>query len=495
MIKNQNKVKCNRGQNSKSPRRSNEELELSLEVEIDEEVRDIIGSPKRCASALLDVTIVKPEDVEKLYTVHKKTLKGNEVKKFINAMNLSKNDIKKIVESMFEGNKGKSSGDYKRDCENTTKGTQKHELDGRIKNLLLEADIYSDDLSSIKSPDKVNQIYTAPKTFQDLSAMFQCKNKYKKETPEKSEFPCACEHCAIVGVVTDSQKKPFATEHIYDAQDLKNKRDFLKKKKVYYPTEDHIECQHYFKYLTAKIKTLETRLNAQEEKAVPKEYFKKVITKLVTNLTKITTPSQTNIPASPANKSRDPQYKGYSTDEHSYENFKQKYQTRAFVFSPNETKTSTRPSSKKTSSSVNDTPFWKWGEEVLRPGIDIKNKIVQLLEETVKNLRWSKPSNPKSNMKDVVDEISQNLYKTIHDIPEKEEAAYRKKDSHRKRTFKGGSSVNVSYINPTQWDESQMSLILESEDENGENSASAKPVDYCKYMKEMFCFLNILNYK
>lgn len=481
MIKNQNKLKCNRGQNSKSSPHSNEELELSLEVEIDDEVREIIRSPRRCASALLDVTIIRPEDVEKLYSIHKKTLKGTEVKKFINAMNFSKNDVKRIVENMIEANKGKSAGDYRRESDNTRElHTQKNELNGRIRNLLLEDDIFSDDISLTKNSVKVNQIYTTPKTFHELGSMFQCKNKSRKESNGKTEMPCTCENCAIVSVVTDSQKRPFATEATYDPRDSTAKRDSTKKRKVSYYSDEHTECQHYFRYLSAKIKTLEARIHAQEDRAVPKEYFKKIIAKLISNTSKTATPSQVNLTSS-LKRTKDPQYKGYSTDDHSYENFKNKHHARAFVIQPNDTKTFTRPSSKKTSSSVNDTPLWKWGEEVLRPGIDIKNKIVQLLEETMKNLRWSKPSSAKSDMKDVVDEMSQNLYKTVHDIPEREEAAYRRKDSHRRRSSKGGSSVNVSYINPTQWDESQMSLILESEDENGGNLTRAKPVEYCEY--------------
>lgn len=472
MIKNHNKLKCSKAQTSKSSSYSNEELELSLEVEIDDEVKEIIKSPQRCASALLDVTIIRPEDVEQLYSIHKKTLKGKEVKKFINAMNLSKNDVKKMMENMLEASSGISAGDHKRNVGYDSQ-INKRNVNNRIRNLLLEDDLFSEDNISRKTTDKVNQIYTTPKTFHTLNSIFQCKNK--KGSNDKPDVPCVCENCAIVGVVTDSQKKPFATESTYDPQEPRIRKESLKKRKVSYSLDEHHECQHYFRYLSAKIKSLEARLCAQEDKAVPKDYFKKIITKLMAHITKVTNPSQVNI-AGPSKRSRDTRYREYSTDDHSYENFKQRIQTRAFVVSPNEMKTFNRPSSKKTTSSINDTQVWKWGEEVLRPGIDIKNKIVQLLDETMKNLRGPKPTSDKSAMKDMVNDISQNLYKTIHDIPEKEEACYRKRETLRKKSSKGGSSVDISYINPSHWDESQVSLIVGSE--NG--SLITKPVEYCK---------------
>lgn len=475
MIKKHNKLKCNKEVNAKTSTRSNDELELSLEVEIDDEVKEIIKSPKKCASTLLDVTIIRPEDVDKFYTIHKKTLKGNEVKKFIKAMNLNKNDVKKVIDNMLEASKGKSAGDYDRNSHHPGNMRNTNELNGNIKKLLLEDDMISDEFSVEKVVEKVNQIYTTPKTFQELNSIFQCKNRYRKDDNGKPNMPCVCENCAIVGVVTDSQKKTFGTEKTYDPLEQKYKRDFIKKRKVSYCAEDHNECQYYFKYLSAKIKSLEARLSAQEDKTVPKDYFRKIITKLVANISKLSSPSQTHLPSS-SRRSR-----AYSTDDHSYENFRQKH-TKTYNVSSNDTKTFTRPSSKKTSSSVNDTPFWKWGEEVLRPGIDIKNKIGQLLEETIKNLKGSKPSSGKSDMKQIANQMPNNIYKTVHDIPEKEEAAHKRKEKEflRKRSIKGVSSVNVSYINPTQWDESQMSLIMESEDENRDKSSQIKPVEYCK---------------
>lgn len=52
--------------------------------------------------------------------------------------------------------------------------------------------------------------------------MFACQDKERVEHQVKMEQPCLCQNCAIVGILTDSQKKPFATEPMPNPQEDKD---------------------------------------------------------------------------------------------------------------------------------------------------------------------------------------------------------------------------------------------------------------------------------
>ncbi|VEN45899.1 unnamed protein product [Callosobruchus maculatus] len=91
MNKHKHKVLCRpnnaqRNEATKLSRSPKDDVGLCLEVEMDEEVKDIITSPEKCASTLLDVTVIKPK--EKTYTTQKRTMSGDEVRQFIAAMNV-----------------------------------------------------------------------------------------------------------------------------------------------------------------------------------------------------------------------------------------------------------------------------------------------------------------------------------------------------------------------------------------------------------------------
>lgn len=62
--------------------------------------------------------------------------------------------------------------------------------------------------------------------------MFACQKNEADHDSLKMDGPCLCQNCAIVGVLTDSQKKPFATEampHPIEEEEARLRRAARKK--------------------------------------------------------------------------------------------------------------------------------------------------------------------------------------------------------------------------------------------------------------------------
>ncbi|XP_074034010.1 uncharacterized protein [Leptinotarsa decemlineata] len=487
------------------------DVELCLEVEMDDEVKDIITCPAKYGSTLLDVTVIKPKDIDKLYSSHKKTMSSDEVRKFIASMNLEgtgddkkSQDTPKIHLAPAKDQKEslKSSGDHAKltsIIENQKFGKFGDVLLDSLKKMYTTDETSSDHYSNERDTDKVKQIYTTPKTFLDLNKMFECKRKKKREQNEKLNTPCLCQNCAIVGVVTDSQKKPFATEMMYDPRETcpsakKDIREEYKKRKFvnFKDSENHYQCQYYFSHLNEKIRNLEARIAVQEEKSVPKDYFKRIVTKLVSHITKLTTGSQIKIPSDSSQK------KHRDSNKHSDKyNIGSKYVMNPILIDnkgvPPE-KENFRPhkDSASTSQSANvNQIFLKWGEEILKPGIDLKNKIIVLMEDTLNNLKKSKEKTREEEIKHFVDEFSSNLYKTVHESPERDTKIHSRQEcreasqnteeinANRKRLTKifnrKEEPVSVEYINSQilKWQDTQTTFKFESSDVD-----SMKAIDF-----------------
>ncbi|KAG5883478.1 hypothetical protein JTB14_038352 [Gonioctena quinquepunctata] len=212
MLKNNQKLKC-KPEKLLKKNVPEKEVELCLEVEMDDEVKDIITCPGKYGSTLLDVTVIKPKDIDKLCTSHKKTMSSDEVRKFIASMNLEGNIKEKIHPTKErDHNETKSFGDYTKKTNTAEKQKRDcgHAFFDNVKKIYTTDDTASELFSNRHENHKVKQIYAAPKTFLDLNNMFECKKKKRRDHNEKLNSPCLCQNCAIVGLVTESQKKPFA---------------------------------------------------------------------------------------------------------------------------------------------------------------------------------------------------------------------------------------------------------------------------------------------
>lgn len=531
----QNKHKClgkdvkkNETQREKFP---NKDVELCLEVEMDDEVREIITSPEKCASTLLDVTVIKPKDLDHLYCSHKATLSGAEVKKLIASMELEKQDKQRLIEKLLSTEDPKSSGDYvKKKFVKKIPGFPKTDRERISTTDDTNSDLaynYKQKLSK-KCEERMQQIYTTPKTYKDIKSIFTCKNKNGYDQSEKPDIPCLCRNCAIIGVLTDSQKKPFITENLYDPRDLlsnnrRESKDAKRKKCVNFKNgiDDHIECEYYFKHLLAKIRRLEERLAIQEERSVAKDYFKRIITKLVTHLSKITNyAAQDGSYPRPKSREGREQYRirdrcgdnRYHVHPVLVDQTLSRVDLDDFLPTSNDSKSSDKYHQTQDS-------FWKWGEEILKPGIDLKNKIVMLLEDTLHSLK--KPMSVPSKLGGIekvfgssieepqklrgeipVRDVSNNKHNcackncsnsnnnnfgSSSSKPKKSRSCEKKTRSgaHTKQDSFYEESLNVSYLNPQmqKWqEESLVSFKLESSDMDSlKYSGNRRPSDTCKY--------------
>nr|CAH7741492.1 unnamed protein product [Callosobruchus chinensis] len=497
MNKQKRKVLCRpnnaqRDETTKLSRSPKDDVGLCLEVEMDEEVKDIITSPEKCASTLLDVTVIKPK--EKTYTTQKRTMSGAEVRQFMAAMNVDPKQKQQHAEqrqyvdySSGDGINNPSAKDKKRrekKCD-VSEDNKVYYLDDpeffeQIKYLLQR---------ETEASSKVQQVYTTPKTFYDPNKAFPCENKYRLEN-DKPLSPCLCKNCAIVGIVTDSQKRPFATEDMIDPREYnpirrREKEDPRQKRYVSFEG-DHLSCQLYFKQLSARIRELEARLAMQEEKAVPKYYFRRIISQLVTHINK-TVPNHVKAQSSTYRKYSPPEPCRDCRDKRDKCNLPyHRYVVQPMIIE--EPVTGDYPVRTEAEKDPNIIPVihtsakdghpttqrssstWNWRDEILKPGIDLKNKIIALMEEKLNVLKWSKEKPKEDELKDFVDELSNNLYMTVNRLPaqKNEESKYKPTTSAPTGSTLKKEAVSFAYVNPkmSKWQEfqeSKISIILKNE--------------------------------
>ncbi|CAH0553432.1 unnamed protein product [Brassicogethes aeneus] len=532
-------------ENPKDAKRKN----IGMELDMDESVKQIIDSSKKCSSILLDVTVIRPAEEtnnsNKKFVTQTSTLNSSQVRKLIASMEMGNHDKSKLLDKIF----GQRSNDCvmkisKHVTTPITDGTYPPDIFSslrRSETIPAKRDTHRSSLpwdrfykkcncsgslhqtlSKISSGVVLNRtssecclsnrridgdgdqhnmqhIYTTAKSF-NLKNVFACKNKNSYEN--KNEDPCNCQNCAILNVIEDTQKKPMFAGPI-EASGFEERRHFRSRK---YPSE-HAICNLQYTQLTKKINELEERLAAHEERSVAKDYFKRIITKLVTHITKITSGgSQDKIHTTNHYREKYPEkyterYVDHYSDKYQYRStFDQRYHVNPMLFSdstPQKEMKSLNSIEKETCDSNTQSDdidgFWKWGGEILRPGIDLKNKIVQLMEDYLQRKKTGQPkgadfgANMEKNDRDkeikiYVDVISNNLHhKNISNASTPviyiTKSGVYKKDKDKlnkckrnepdvllnKKEYKA-RDVNVAYVNPNikSWTEYSLSTSLGS---------------------------------
>ncbi|XP_030756733.1 uncharacterized protein LOC115882681 [Sitophilus oryzae] len=508
---------------SKVDETQSKNIELCLEVEMDDEVRDIMKSPEKCPSALLDVTVIKPKGPDK-FTTEKQTLKTNQVRELIAAMNLGNDSRKSLIGKLFGDNAALADKARKREEPKSTEASPRRKkklaLSSKCRQTIMEEPVKLEQGDNPYATDETNslvyslynqkinlpkssmtpdqQIYTTPKTYDNIRKMFACTNDMKQSNNSKPDQPCMCQNCAIVGILTDSQKKPFATEPMPDpteSKDWKFRRPSRKKSVAFKHNElpsGSLSPDQYnavLDHLSSRIAELEKRVALQEERAVPKDYFKKIITKLVNHLTKLTHYT-TEDKASTYNHrhSKDPQppYNQFRFSDKQHRFFTNAaFIDHAFKV-PAEKELDPKPCTSSEPQRATSEGIWKWGEEILSSGRDFKNKVILLLEGTLQNLKKGyKADGPNRNddLQAFIEELTSNLAKTLETksqapnpvVPlarEKRKTQETKRNETKqslisKVSKKRGSGVNVAYVNPrmTRWpEESAASFRVDSTD-------------------------------
>lgn len=361
-------------------------MELALEVEINESLKHVLASPaKNSSDALLDVTIIRPSDSD---TTHETTvaLNKDEVRDFITLV--EQHHRQQNEPNREKTQEGRSTyEELTSNDRNDREGHQRHRKADK-------ADRNDDNDGKICENPK--QVYaTVNNTFDKLKHNLPCQNKNREN--EKSGTPCMCQHCGIVGVLVQSQKGPIAPfpplEETSPQRQARPQRREVKHRKVMdVARKRSIDQLQLLREINSRIKNLERRIAIQEETAVPKEYLKHILHKVLTHY------STRNVQAN------DPKLRNNSTQ----------YSSRNIGESPNmidkrrKEETATRKyyqvhtmlddhqnwlDGSNNKRKVNDKTteeehlYWLWGEEVVKPGCDLKNKILNLLEDKLKVLK------------------------------------------------------------------------------------------------------------
>ncbi|KAF5307361.1 hypothetical protein FQR65_LT07078 [Abscondita terminalis] len=482
-----------------------EGIGLSLEVEIADSLKQLITSPEKHNSSLLDVTIVRPTDLNCVRGIETNftNLNSSEIRNLIASMERQKQQKKKLIDE-YKKHAMEAQAKHKRRTEKkshrknievvsahakTTKNTDLKQLYtnsapisvlkplmGQIKQSLknLEdrivevGDHRPKDIKVIASKIKLpvhtssndsnlsqetakrrrakrrlrklrdcvrprnHHVYATVNTFDKLRTMLKCQNPNGQD-PE-SDKPCLCQHCGMIGLLMDSQKRPIMpslpvkTSEGADNQDAEST-----------DTSNMDEQYYIIREIARRLKNLEDRVTIQEQCAVPKDYFKKVIKKILNIQGSISQQNVGGVGTFGAARHCGTQY-GFDFPDDLEKKSKSRVKQRnvqiqqgygkKYMINPLEvdvmdTTSETNPQSVETNvgnkaiSAITDffsklghdkkeenkayaiDAFWKWGEEIIRPGVDLKMKILCLLDEKIQSSSKGSDFKPKRNKRKI----------------------------------------------------------------------------------------------
>lgn len=454
-------VRTSKKKNKKLP-------QLCIDIEMDQSVQNLLSSPDKCNSALLDVTIIKPSGADNQPGIETNIMKAIQVRKLLTTLDREKRD-KKLIKELFEDKapsedtiirihkhnprrKMQAASDlcYDNVRERKFLKSQFHrplkpknmcssapvDTSGRKQQMFNHcyspgvlqvspaigencAKVPSDEsftdnkdpVQNFKCGDhkKTQHVYAAARTFKDLNSIITCQSMSKDD-----RTPCLCDHCGIASLLSETQKRPIITapvEHVSDLRRRMNRKEYkdqtkheYRKRKTdsSYSCEDKASFQAGLAHLYERVKVLEERMDIQEERAVPKDYFKRIITKIISHF-------------SPKDPYRNDNFQIRDSDSSSYvvqPRYKNNYSVNTLLVDKAASQkditdkmdnhenlkqllsnlTENMPEGKKTEFAEN---FWKWGGEILKPGVDLKNMIMSLLD-TTKEDQKQEDSRPKT---------------------------------------------------------------------------------------------------
>ncbi|XP_044258399.1 uncharacterized protein LOC123007267 isoform X2 [Tribolium madens] len=515
-----------------------EDVELCLEIQVDSETKRILSNPQKCRSTLLDVTVIKPKELEAFGTRRTNTLRADEVRKLITSMEKQRRKKQKVLDKLryddtvlqirkhnddyesnhrekksFSNNKERISSkspvddlerkdfigiaesveplfcEIRRSLKNVeTRITNMQDINLVISQTTVDESASEEFvLSRHKKPSSLAssvgnrnhtcyRVETAP---HDIKSILLSQNKQKLlEKGEKIEGKCLCENCGIIGLLAECQKHPLLTELSESPSPSFHKQFPNPRRKARFNVENINKIRSkgnddsYINHLSNRIKVLEERLAMQEEKVVPKDYFKKIISKMVTGLSPkiMKSKSDTSLHSPLKNfkkcsKLQDIQER--STDK----SLKCQSSEGLHCFGCYE-ENCPKVTLKDDKGTITDEELyyggyiWKWGEEILKPGIDLKNRIVNLLNEVLTKFALTeKGSLQAAQAEHVKAETIKNVmrhmntrfgnydpHENVRYLSPREKSPkgnQEKVKSHYSRSdHKYNKNVDVSYVNP-----------------------------------------------
>lgn len=284
------------------------------------------------------------------------------------------------------------------------------------------------------------QIYTTANTFDSLCQNLSCQHKNRRES-DKSDVPCLCQHCGMMGLLIESQKGPILPQNNlspWTPSRSESKAPYTNRNRKALEIKNRHNTDCVLHKLHKRLTSLEDRVASQEENAVSKEYFKKIMGKLLTCCKKTT--ENSIHPKTEIKKDNSVQCSMKDTINVRHKDVKvqsdlKPKRTHNYLTGQNycinsallqnshldrnsETHNYSHPQNfrgRKNQKIQDGEPremgsdnrkeetdrFWKWGEEIIKPGFDLKNKIISLLDDALQNLIPQSKSNPstKANTK------------------------------------------------------------------------------------------------
>lgn len=413
-----------------------ENVPMSLDVQVDEVSKKILANPEKCRSVLLDVTVIKPKELEVFGTEMTNTLTAQEVRKLISSLekqrrnqlkyikNLKNDDtiikVKKHEPSRKDG-KFRPASSERKDFVGVSESVEPlfceirrslKNVETRITNMqdinLVISQTTTDHASQefIYHKKRVDSVHSegvdrfkadsyvyraSEKPYNDLKPLLKPPNHKNPKKEHNYEGKCYCENCGVIGLLSECQKHPLMSELRESQPPTSVRKDFChldcsKKIKTRFNDElsdDLDQSGFYLNHLTQRVRILEERLALQEKQSVPKEYFKRIITNVMKNITpKIFSPKSNpdllnetkffpqddfkKFPFSPPKSSRSGRepVTCFRTNTGEFKNFTHKTDKSTF-----------------TDYEYTNPHFWRWGEDILKPGIDLKNRIITLMHD------------------------------------------------------------------------------------------------------------------
>ncbi|EEZ98110.1 uncharacterized protein LOC103315104 [Tribolium castaneum] len=507
-----------------------EDVELCLEIQVDSETKRILSNPHKCRSTLLDVTVIKPKELEAFGTQRTNTLRADEVRKLITSMEKQRRKKQKVLEKLkcddtvlqirkhddadakkeFAKNKERISSNSPVDdlerkdfigiaesveplfCEirRSLKNVETRITNMQDINLVISQTTVDETaseefvISRHKKPSSLPsslsnrnhdcyRIETAP---HDIRSILLPQKKQKLlDKDDKVEGKCLCENCGIIGLLAECQKHPLLVELSESPSPSSHKQFPSPRKKPKINLENISKMRtkgngdSYINHLSNRIKVLEERLAMQEEKVVPKDYFKKIISKMVTGLSPKIVKSKSDTSLRSPLKNYKKCSKLQDIQERPTEKSLQCQSSEA-LHCFRSFKEDKKPALKDDKGTITDEELfyggyiWKWGEEILKPGIDLKNRIVNLLNDILGKFALSErgsieAAQAESIREEAIRKIMRHMNagnydprENIRHLSPREKSPksnpQRVKSPYSKSDHKHNKNVDVSYINP-----------------------------------------------
>lgn len=280
--------------------------------------------------------------------------------------------------------------------------------------------------------DTARQVYAAPKT-SNIRDILRCQNSEKRNGNSKE--PCLCQNCGIADVLIESQKRFIADEtctppfEFYRPPSDRNPRRLRSRKDVRDTSDDGRGNPNtcVLNTLHEKLSVLESKFQQQEDKFITKEYLKVVVDKLISYLCpKVGRPVRVNrfvnapltrnistqcsksllkrdVATLKITPNRPAMYNEYYVGSalSGSKGATAQFHSKCASIPEKETVQSVERSVEQLINNVENLKsahrsdiFWRWGEEVIKPGFDLKSRITQLICETFSG---NKPSKTETN--------------------------------------------------------------------------------------------------